>query len=79
MVRRCACILLVEFQQQFECVWDSACTKALSTRGGLNKKPGEIERNVKDMISCGGYYLNLERSLGPGASLVLGLQVAETL
>lgn len=79
MVRRCACILLVEFQQQFQCEWDSACTEALTIIGNLDRKPEEIERDVKDMLGCGGRYLNLERSLGAGASLVLGLDIAESM
>ena len=78
-MRRCACILLVEFQNQFRCAWNNTCTEVVSTVERLDKSPEDIERDVKDMISRGGHYLNLELSLGPGSSLLLGTNVAESM
>ncbi|OAP60880.1 hypothetical protein AYL99_05882 [Fonsecaea erecta] len=79
MVRRCACILVVEFQQRFGCLWNRDCTDVIRVVHNLDKDPEEIERDVKYMVSCGGRYLNLEKRLGPGSSLLLGLDIAESI
>lgn len=79
MMRRCACILLVEFQKLFQCSWDRDCTNDVRAIDNLDKSPQNIEREVKYMISCGSRYINLETSLGPGSSLLLGLDIAESM
>jgi len=51
----------------------------MSSIQNLGRTSEEIMTEVNNMILCGGRYLNLEKSLGLGSSLVLGVDVAEDI
>ncbi|KIW18409.1 hypothetical protein PV08_02697 [Exophiala spinifera] len=70
---------LLSGSQRFGCTWTPECTDAVRTVHNLDRSPEEIERDVKYMANCGGRYLNLEKSLGRGSSLLLGLDIAESI
>lgn len=45
----------------------------------FDKELEDIETIVSDMINAGSRYKNLEQSLNPGFTLVLGTDVSETV
>ena len=79
MMKRCACILLVEFRRRFGCVSDEHTATTIIQLGNFGCDNAEIQKEIANMMNCGTRYINLDSSLGIGASLFLGNEVPESM
>ena len=78
-MRRCACVLLVEFQKRLGCVSDEETANTIIQLGNFNRNNEEVQKEIANMINCGTRYINLESSLGIGSCLIPGNHVAESM
>lgn len=78
MAQRIACIVLVKLQRtkRLPTVVDLAQTVEVSTPVGL--PPMEIDKTINAMLDHGSRYMNMEKVLGTGMSLVLGCHLPES-
>lgn len=78
MAQRIACIVLVELQKtrKLPTAVDLARTVEVSTAMGL--PPMEIGKTINAMLDHGSRYMNMEKALGAGMSLVLGCHLPES-
>ena len=78
MAQRIACIVLVKLQRtkRLPTVVDLAQTVDVGTTMGL--PPMEIGKTINAMLDHGSRYMNMEKVLGTGMSLVLGCHLPES-
>ena len=78
-MRRCACILLVEFRSRFGYPSDEDTAQTIINLGLFHGDLSRLKQEIAEMINAGTRYKNLEKSLGMGASLVLGVNISESM
>ncbi len=78
MVRRCACVLLVEYQSSRECLSSEEIAALLGKTESFGRDIENIAKTVSTMTDFGSRYRNMEKALGKGVTLALGKTVSET-
>lgn len=78
MICRCACILLLKFQSEYEHPTEQQTATTLYKFWPHQHSVVQLSQKVATMVSAGSYYKNIEQSLGIGAALVLGKDLPET-
>ena len=79
MIRRCSCILLAELRTLQPHHDIAILAGDVAQYESQSRSVGEIVVMIDHMIDAGSRYMNLEKALGLGASLVLGNHYSETL
>lgn len=79
MVRRCLCVLLVDYHSRYQPqASPDAVAEQIVASGIPEADHGCFRNTVLKMMSRGGYYRHLEASLGKGVIFALGINIAET-
>lgn len=78
MMRRCACVLLLEYQDRRKASTASGVdyVHALSTI--FHRSAIEIQSETCKMIDAGSRYRNLTKALGRGSVLILGQEISDS-
>lgn len=78
MVKRCACILLSEYRAQQNYPPEADTVEEILQSGLFGLKSEQVAKTIRDMITDGSRYRNLENQLGDGICLVLGMELKES-
>lgn len=78
MICRTACVLLVEFRSKYPHALEEESAAVLHHSWSFQYTLEELSKKVHWMVDAGSRYMNIEKSLGPGAFLVLGKEMSET-
>ena len=79
MMRRCACIVLLEYRDRNSIPAIEETVASLCQLGEFGTDPHEIKGRIDEMLHSGSRYRNLEKHLGYGAVLALGSETPETV
>jgi len=76
MIRRCACILLAEYRSLYpQYTIDNIAELASKS---LNFDLSQCRDAIGNMLNYGSYYRNMEKAIGKGVTLALGITHAES-
>jgi len=78
MVRRLACILLLELRKEFKVPSDGETATLLYSAGFSSDDVDKLEEKVQEMVAVGSRYKNLEKEIGLGVAFVLGTSIPES-
>lgn len=78
MVRRLACILLLELRKEFKVPSDGETATLLYNAGFSSDDVDKLEEKVQEMVAVGSRYKNLEKEIGLGVAFVLGTSIPES-
>lgn len=79
MVQRCACILLAEHESRHGILPAETIAEALNDSHMPHVDVASVQKNIAKMMSRGSYYRSLEKALGRGTILALGIEMPETV
>ena len=77
MVRRCLCVLFVDYQTRSPQVSSDAVAGEI-VGADLDHALEPYKKAVMEMMSLGSYYRRLKTALGAGVILALGTKIGET-